>query len=706
MSSSSSSCQQHLFIALLRDQHVLNQLISHLSTPDVTSIRQVSSACCNLVTKQLFTRIHTTFTASTFTKASRVAALKRIGHHVEHLTVHMPHSEATFLPPLIHPVTGQEICFLYAPHTSMASVLTRPKYANAELGGLLTQQYPPLFHAATNVASFIHAFSWLPNMRHLTVRCPGQDPRERYRRSIVDYVLISLRIAVEKAPLEKLHKLSLSSVHPAAFHYLRHTQGFGSLPSAGRRWRQIRKLNISVECWDFNAPLSPGLDHLKIIDDYVRFFAPGLDKFSFAWVEPATNSNYNNSINNNINSHNIRGPCPVSLASDALLAPPRSSRKLFHEVTSPMSPLPSRPPRSPIHFPRLRYLQLRNVTMKAPQLSELIKRHSQTVKMFDFENVVLANRASWDEALAPLSGDACWVQSRVPAAASSCSLVSHESEVELEEEEELPSPSAAVEAASRELLELGLSGLGVSREERRIIAGMSDGMSAASVTTSRADETMGFTTRLRRTKTRRRRRKHSHGSTNNEDHGSPELRPPPLSSSSSSSSSSPSHHHHHQRETRKPSRSRSSSTPNKPPLDPDPNPNPITITAPILTSKAHPVLLQPTVYHSSRSSRPPSHHELPSVQRNLEQEATHRLLAHDPTARATALQKAKQAVLSKLSREFCVPRPRATDAVAACRLALSREWSSGADCARDMVLEDRMRCDSQSTLVPLMFRRS
>ncbi|CRK35497.1 hypothetical protein BN1708_019781, partial [Verticillium longisporum] len=72
----------------------------------------------------------------------------------------------------------------------MASVLARPKYANTELGEILTQQYPPLFHAATNVPSFINALAHVPNLRHLTLRTPGQDPRERYRRDAVDYALI------------------------------------------------------------------------------------------------------------------------------------------------------------------------------------------------------------------------------------------------------------------------------------------------------------------------------------------------------------------------------------------------------------------------------------------------------------------------------------------------------------------------------------
>ncbi|TWU79116.1 hypothetical protein ED733_008774 [Metarhizium rileyi] len=637
---------EQLFISLLRSDSVKGRLLSHLSTADIASVRQASSACCNLITKRLFTRITVTFTPATFTKPSRVAALNRIGHHIEHLTFHMPHSGATFLPPLIHPLTGQEICFLYTPHTSMTSVLTRRKYANAELGDILTQQYPPLFHAATNVPSFIHALGFLPNMRHLTIRCPGQDPRERYRRDVVDYALISLRIAVERAPLEKLNKLSLSSLHPAAFNYLRHTQGFGSVPSAGKRWKQIKKLNISVESWDFYGPC-PGLDHLKIIDDYVRFFAPSLEKFSFSWIGE-------------------KGPCPLSLSSDPLFAPPRSSKKLFHEVTSPMSPLPVRPPRVSIHFPKLRHLQIRNSAMNAPQLSDLIKSHSSTVKEFDFENVLLTNNGNWEEALAPVSRDNSWARSSMTAA-------SEYSFVTCESDEELPSPSAAVKAAGRELLDLDLGAAGFSDEERTMIEELSEetAAAAAAAAAARSAESDGFTTKLRKKRTKRRRRRH-------DEH---------------SSDSTPSSSHRLDRKPSKPkSKTPFESGKHRPVTPPSPK---LVITAPIHAVGSQPVILQPTVYDPSCSQD----NGISAVQRNLEQEEAHRLLAEDAAARVNALQKAKEVVLSKLNREFSVKRNKTADAVAACRLMSGRGPS-------DMVVEDRLRMDSRSALVPLMFSRS
>ncbi|KAI1401652.1 hypothetical protein F4819DRAFT_457217 [Hypoxylon fuscum] len=440
------------FYCLWQKEEIRERLFELLSKEDICNIRLASSACCNLVTKRLFLRTKLTFAAHTFTRQSRIQALSRIGHHIEHLTFYFPHSDATFLPPLIHPESGREISFLYKPHTSMASVLERPKFANSGLGELLTDQYPPLFHAASNVPSFINAMKYLPNMRHLTIKTPGQDPRERYRRDIVDYALISLRISLERAPMKKLTKLSLSSVHPSAFIYLRHVIGFGCLPSAARRWRQIRKLHISAESWDFYGP-SPGLDHLKMIDDYIRDFSMSLEKLTFTWL-------------------GRKGPCPLSLAADPLFAPPRSSQKLFNEVTSPMSPLPPAPLRKPVVFKKLRYMAVRNATMNSPQVAALVAAHQHSVREFDFENVVLINDGSWDEALAPLINKTTrgnrWTRHStatiIEAPSIHSPVLDPDLDLDLDLADDLPEESPAVSAVSQELLDLDLN-LGEDEEE-------------------------------------------------------------------------------------------------------------------------------------------------------------------------------------------------------------------------------------------------
>jgi hypothetical protein len=389
---------------LWRNEAVFTTILSHLDTASICSLRLTESECCDLTAPALFTRTRMTFTPSSLTRPSRLEALSRIGHHIQHLTFSMPHTASTFLPPLLNPMTGREVNFLYTPHTSTASVIQRPKYGSPELGDVLTQQYPPIFHAATNVPAFINAMSYLPNLRHLTISCPGQDPAQRYRRDAVDYALISLRIAIERAPLLRLEKLSLSQIHPAGLVYLRHMPGFGCTPSAGRRWKQIKKLYITMDSWDFLG-LRPGLDHLKMLDDYIRSFSAKLEKVSFGW-------------------NGRKGPCPFTLFTDPLFAPPRAAAKLFAEVTSPMSPLPAAPSRPAMVFPNLRYMQVRNATMAAEQVSDFVYEHRHTVREFDFENVFLINGGTWGEALAPLtdiSGSDEWMSQQSGSEAGSFS---------------------------------------------------------------------------------------------------------------------------------------------------------------------------------------------------------------------------------------------------------------------------------------------
>ncbi|KAI1468130.1 uncharacterized protein F4812DRAFT_392007 [Daldinia caldariorum] len=487
------------FYCLWQKKVIREKLFQLLSKEDICNVRLSSSACCNLVTKRLFLRTHLTFTSTTFTRQSRIEALSRIGHHIEHLTFYFPHSETTFLAPLVHPETGREISFLYKPHTSMASVLERPKFANSGLGEILTEQYPPLFHAASNVPSFINAMKHLPNMRHLTIRTPGQNPKERYRRDIVDYALISLRISLERAPMKRLTKLSLSSVHPSAFIYLRHVIGFGCLPSAARRWKQIKKLNISVESWDFYGP-SPGLDHLKMIDDYIRDFSTSLEKLTFNWL-------------------GRKGPCPLSLAADPLFAPPRSSQKLFNEVTSPMSPLPPAPSRKPIVFRKLRFMAVQNATMSSSQVADLVATHRHSVREFDFENVVLINDGSWDDALAPLLNKASrgsrWIRQSMATITEDESV--HSLDLAENLVDDLSADSPAVSAASQELLALDLNGGEGEEEEEEDddeLVEQNDEYDLPSDLEAARQASLSFPNKLKKRKVtkRRRRRKDTHES--------------------------------------------------------------------------------------------------------------------------------------------------------------------------------------------------
>ncbi|KAI0538826.1 hypothetical protein GGR58DRAFT_512803 [Xylaria digitata] len=667
-----------LFYCLWQDSRIRETLFEALSKEDIGNVRLANSACCNLVTKRLFLRTHLTFTANSFTRQAKVQALSRIGHYIEHLTFYFPHSNATFLPPLIHPESGREISFLYTPHTSMGSVLERPKFANEGLGEILTSQYPPLFHAASNVPSFINAMKHLVNIRHLTIKTPGQDPKERYRRDIVDYALISLRVALERAPMKKLNKLSLS-VHPSAFLYLRSVQGFGCLPSAGRRWRQIRKMNINVDSWDFYGP-SPGLDNLKIIQDFLYHYSTSLEKLAFTW-------------------HGRKGPCPIALAADPLFAPPRNSLKLFREVTSPMSPLPPAPPRKPVVFRKLRYLAVRNATMNAAQVADLVTSHQHCVREFDFENSVLIGDGTWDEALAPLmtsnSHSGYWTRHSM-ATVTEITCFNYNRSQDLYEPE--TQPSAAVAAVPQKLYNIDFDGAEDELEDEEQGEGFEVEL-ASDVEAARKASLSSANKIKKRTVTKRRRKRkpgherrddkgeerhHHRGRHRQGSHGS-------LEEPHEHSNKSPSHSREPPQLTtpRQPpygglfgevdsvystdsrrlfgevtplSHSRTGSEPDlshSPSDDADsgddylrpqtPTTPEMKISAPILdTSPNMPTLLQPTVYDPTAELCS----EITAVQRDLEAEEKHRLVAEDAEMQTSALRRAKELVLTRLGKEF------------------------------------------------------
>ncbi|KAI1742620.1 hypothetical protein F4680DRAFT_457161 [Xylaria scruposa] len=671
-----------LFYCLWQDSRIRDALFEELPKEDICNVRLANSACCNLVTKRLFLRTHLTFTANSFTRQPKIQALSRIGHHIEHLTFYFPHSNATFLPPLIHPQSGREISFLYTPHTSMGSVLERPKFANEGLGEILTSQYPPLFHAASNVPSFINAMKHLMNIRHLTIKTPGQDPKERYRRDIVDYALISLRVAIERAPMKKLNKLSLS-VHPSAFLYLRPTQGFGCSPSAGRRWKQIRKMHINVDSWDFYGP-SPGLDHLKIIQDYLCNHSTSLEKLSFTW-------------------YGRKGPCPIALAADPLFAPPRNSLKLFREVTSPMSPLPQVPPRKPVVFRKLRYLAVRNATMNEAQVADLVASHQHCVREFDFENSVLINDGNWDGALAPLmnnnSHSGYWTRHSMATVTELTSAHYNRTPLDLYE----PEPSAAVAAVAHNLYNTDYEGAEEEVEYEEHSDGFdvelgSDVEAARQASLSSANKTKKRTVTKRRRKRkpgherreekgeerqhqrgrqqRGRHRQPSHGSLEEpQERSNKPLNPPPeppqltlphqpsyggLFGEVDSVYSTDSRRLFG--EVTPLSHSRSGSEPDlshSPSDDADsgddyfrpqtPTTPEMKISAPILdTSPNMPTLLQPTVYDPTAELCS----EITAVQRDLEAEEKHRLFAEDAEMQTSALRRAKELVLTRLGKEF------------------------------------------------------
>ena len=365
---------------------VRDECLAYLSAKDQASLRLVSQEFSFLVAPSLFRDLHITFGIHTFARPARLAALDRIGGYVRKFNFSMPHSQETFLPPLLDPTTGEEQTFIYEPNQCNARPSSRhcqgrSKYGSWEMNDLLVKQYPPLFHASTDIASFIRAFAAMSELRSLSISCPLASPPFIYRQSAVDFGLISLRIAVEQTPLPWLESLSLDTVHPLSLLHLRPAPGIGARPSSTRRWRQIRNLSISMDCppWGNGQPT----DHFKILHSYLQTFSQ-LEDLNFEWL-------------------GRRGPCPLSFSSEPCLAP----CAVDSSATCPQT-FAQRP--CPIKYRRLRRMKLENALLDARQASEFISKHRKVLQEFVFENVHLRS-GTWDDALAPLtriSGSDSW----------------------------------------------------------------------------------------------------------------------------------------------------------------------------------------------------------------------------------------------------------------------------------------------------------
>lgn len=386
-----SMSPESAFLQFWQTDRTRDALFSLMSKTDLGSLRQVCRNFGARTAIPLFEEVTVVFRASTFTQQSRVAALGRIGHLVKRLHFFMPHSSEAFLPPLVNTENGEEVTFVYEPSTQVAryhmSRLSIPTYGSWEMTDLLVRQYPPLFHAAANVSSFVRAFSLLNNLSHLEISCPGQEPGQRYRRSIVDYALISLRLAIERNILSSLDTLSLSDIHPAALLYLNPQSGFGALPNSLRKWRQIRRLYIRM---DSVSPASSLPDHLKHLHSYLRIFSTCLRHFDFQW-------------------QGERCPCPLTINAEE---PVKASSP------SHACPLTCRSVSKPIRFVRLRSLRVENTIAEACHIARFISRHHRAVRhtkrlKLKFDNTIL-REGTWDEALEPLtlmSGSDSWKSS-------------------------------------------------------------------------------------------------------------------------------------------------------------------------------------------------------------------------------------------------------------------------------------------------------
>ncbi|KAJ5905082.1 uncharacterized protein N7473_001998 [Penicillium subrubescens] len=352
---------------LWRRESICKRLNHDLSTNDLISCRLVCRDLAAQSAPDLFTDITIRFRCRSLSRPSRVSALERIGHHIRQVTFIIAHTAETFLPPVIDAGTGKEQTFVYTPQHQQGPPRS-PKYGTWEMTDLLLKQYPPLFHAATDVPSFVRVLSLMKNLRHLRITCEGQPPSHRYRRSVVDYTLISLRIAAEQPNL-----------------------GFGASPASRKRWSQIRHLTIHMESFPYQAG-SP-TDHFKLLHAYLQSF-PGLRTIVFHWK-------------------GARGLSPLSLASEPCLQ--NAANKRSRQADGRHGSQFLRPLRLPYLQeiePYLQEIELVNVVMDASQVASFVFDHRKTLHELNFQDTVLRT-GTWDEVLAPLtrkSGSTRWKQ--------------------------------------------------------------------------------------------------------------------------------------------------------------------------------------------------------------------------------------------------------------------------------------------------------
>ncbi|KAG9632845.1 hypothetical protein KCV04_g9264, partial [Aureobasidium melanogenum] len=280
----------------------------------------------------------------------------------------------TTLPPLIDPWTGEQRPFVWKPSIAQGHIAEKsakqPRYGDVQTTDSLVRQYPPLFHAAANVRSFVAAMSCLKNLQHLEISCIAADGAIPYRAQgtdIVEVALTSLRCAIEEARLEHLDTLTLSNIRSTDIMSLS-TPAISARPGSAKCWSKIRALDVTMYSGSDSTAES---DQLKLLRKYIRGYK-GLHRLSFRWI-------------------GTKGLSP--LPELALEHKSRTHPTFRDAPLSTPAPL----------FPQLEYLTLDNVVIPATQVQRLMQTHKSTLIEIDLENVVLEG-GSWHDALATIDG--------------------------------------------------------------------------------------------------------------------------------------------------------------------------------------------------------------------------------------------------------------------------------------------------------------
>lgn len=381
------------FIRFWNSDPCREKLLSYLPRSDLVNLRLVCVDFSNRLAPGLFESLSITFRSRSFSRPASIAALDKIGRFVTNLDFKIQRTQDSLLPPLIDPWTGEERSFVYPPQvlvpTAHSHNVKHPKYGDWATTDLLIKQYPPLFHAATNVDAFTRALSTLVNISHLTISCPGHVSRQQpARKTIVDYTLISLRLALERAGLKSLNTMTLRHIDAYSLADLTPMFGVGASPSSTQMWSRIKVLNMQIESITDTA-----VGGMKTLHGYIQSF-PRLERLVFCWV-------------------GNKGPSPIP--------PDRPDRRRENHRGSAQAISSSPPrPRHPAYchageirghhraatrptpaFPYLTNLSIENAFVSASQIRQLISAHRRTLVDLTLESISVVG-GTWDEALEPL----------------------------------------------------------------------------------------------------------------------------------------------------------------------------------------------------------------------------------------------------------------------------------------------------------------
>ncbi|KAF8454672.1 hypothetical protein BDZ91DRAFT_747296 [Kalaharituber pfeilii] len=357
---------------LFSNNHIRHAILSHLDPSDVAFLRRVSILFCKKVTPTAFKTLTVTFRPLTFDSA-RLVALERIGHHIKKFRFVFPHTEETYMPPMLDPRSRKLVNLVFKPHARLGKHKGGPIFGSKRMDDLVLQNYGILMIAAADIRSFTEALKMMPNITNLTVCCPGIPMGEPGRRCIIDYALWSLRVAIERSGLQGLRSLHLEPMHMTGLQYfLPGTMSLGSKIDGHKAWANVRSLTMNISAWRPIAKARNGsmyVANLKFLHQYMEYFK-FVRKLKFAWTSEA------------------RGVCPLTL--DNLLYPPGNSIQQRRAG-----------PNRELNFNKLCKLSLTNVAADATALKAFLCRHVSTFRQWSLNDVYFVN-GTLEDALAPV----------------------------------------------------------------------------------------------------------------------------------------------------------------------------------------------------------------------------------------------------------------------------------------------------------------